>query len=493
MIDLRPTIAPKSDQLNADDLIGQTKTIKITRVALCPEPDQPIAIHFEGDCGKPYKPGKSMRRVLVNVWGTDGNAFVGRKLTLFRDEKVKFGGHPVGGIRISHMSHIGDRDVVMALTMSKTNRAPYTVKPLHDESGAAGVATLADRVVAFKHAVLAAPTVEEKNALRKRAGKLFQDIDADQSVGGDFVTTSSGLDHWFQEQIHQALKNQGAPLARNDRIQASPEKPKRGRKSNAEKAEIAAREAAQQDPTAYTQPESVQASPELQSEPEEASEAEFTPVDASDPDAWMVLAEIDGPAPHGEEYTLLEDEPINGRLPVYLDGAKIGEIGPEDSGSYNAYDRHPESVEEFPGDKPAPVIGETVAANSGPVLTGAFKTFWANFIETEASSWQPIKDALRQLQATQDFKDLTPAEQNAWRRLVGQAIAAKIEAAEFEIDPLDDITAFRLALETWDEAEFVVEMWTSLQETALYKGLAENLQAALSKAVAERISALETA
>lgn len=284
------------------------------------------------------------------------------------------------------------------------------------------------------------------------------------------------------------------PIARAEAPPVSPDKPKRGRKSNAEKAEIAAREAAEAAATSQVPSEPVQAATELQSEPEEASEAEFTPVDASDPNVWMVLAEIDGPAPHGEEYTLLEDEPINGRLPVYLDGAKIGEIGPEDSGSYNAYDHHPESVEEFPGDKPAPVIGETVAANTGPVLTGAFKTFWANFIETEASSWQPIKDALRQLQATQDFKDLTPAEQNAWRRLVGQAIAAaKIEAAEFEIDPLDDITAFRLALETWDEAEFVVEMWSALQETALYKGLAENLQAALSKAVAERISALETA
>lgn len=130
MTDLSQTIAPKSDQLNADDLIGGiTKTIRITKVSLSSTPDQPIAINFEGDNGKPYKPCKSMRRVLVQVWGKDGNSYIGRSLTLFRDDKVKFGGLDVGGIRISHMSHI-DSPVTMALTATKASRKPYTVKPL---------------------------------------------------------------------------------------------------------------------------------------------------------------------------------------------------------------------------------------------------------------------------------------------------------------------------------------------------------------------------
>jgi hypothetical protein len=38
----------------------------------------------------------------------------------------------VGGIRISHMSHI-DRDVVMALTEKKGSKKPFTVKPLKME------------------------------------------------------------------------------------------------------------------------------------------------------------------------------------------------------------------------------------------------------------------------------------------------------------------------------------------------------------------------
>jgi hypothetical protein len=128
MIDLRGTIKPKSDQLNADDLIGGPVTIRITGVSVG-EGDQPVSISFEGDGGKPFKPGKSMRRVLVNLWGPDGAAYVGRFLTLYRDEQVLFGGVEVGGIRISHMSHL-QRETTMALTATKAKRKPFTVKPL---------------------------------------------------------------------------------------------------------------------------------------------------------------------------------------------------------------------------------------------------------------------------------------------------------------------------------------------------------------------------
>jgi hypothetical protein len=128
MIDLRGTIKPKSDQLNADDLIGGPVTIRITGVSVG-EGDQPVSISFEGDGGKPFKPGKSMRRVLVNLWRPDGETYVGRSLTIYRDEQVLFGGVEVGGIRISHMSHL-QRETTMALTASKAKRKPFIVKPL---------------------------------------------------------------------------------------------------------------------------------------------------------------------------------------------------------------------------------------------------------------------------------------------------------------------------------------------------------------------------
>ena len=128
MTNMLSTIIPKTDQQNADMLIGGPRTIKISKISIATG-DQPVALHFEGDDDKPYKPCKSMRRVLVTVWGEDGNAYVGRSLTLYCDIKVTFGGAAVGGIRISHMSHI-DKPVTILLTASKANKKPFTVQPL---------------------------------------------------------------------------------------------------------------------------------------------------------------------------------------------------------------------------------------------------------------------------------------------------------------------------------------------------------------------------
>lgn len=129
MTDILKTIEPKSDQLNADDFMaGQTKTITVTGVSTS-SGEQPVSISFDGDNGKPYKPCKSMRRVLVHTWGADAKKWAGRKMTLFCDPKVKFAGQEVGGIRISHVSNISAA-MTMALTASKAKRKPYTVKPL---------------------------------------------------------------------------------------------------------------------------------------------------------------------------------------------------------------------------------------------------------------------------------------------------------------------------------------------------------------------------
>lgn len=132
MIDMRATIIPKSDQINADDLIGGPRTITVSKVSLLAAADQPVAIHFEGDGGKPYKPCKSMRRVIVMTWGPDGAAYVGRSMTLYRDEGVAFGGQKVGGIRISHMTHI-TKPITMALTATRGRREGFTVQPLQIE------------------------------------------------------------------------------------------------------------------------------------------------------------------------------------------------------------------------------------------------------------------------------------------------------------------------------------------------------------------------
>ena len=137
MGDMASTIVPKSDQLNSDDLIAGPITIRITGVDIRGGQEQPISIHYEGDAGKPYKPCKSMCRVMVTAWGSDSKAYVGRSMTLYRDPAVKWAGMEVGGIRISHMSDIED-SMTMALTVTRSNRKPFTVKPLPANQRAAG-------------------------------------------------------------------------------------------------------------------------------------------------------------------------------------------------------------------------------------------------------------------------------------------------------------------------------------------------------------------
>jgi len=127
MVDLSQTIAPKSDQLTADDLASGPITVTITAVT-AGEADQPVNISI-GRGHKPFRPCKSMRRVLVQVWGNEGTTYVGKSFTLYRDANVKFGGASVGGIRISHMSHI-EKQVQLSLISTKGKRALFTVKPL---------------------------------------------------------------------------------------------------------------------------------------------------------------------------------------------------------------------------------------------------------------------------------------------------------------------------------------------------------------------------
>jgi len=128
MKDLTKTIEAKSDQLNADDLFAGSINITITELKLLAG-DQPVAIHYNNDNGKPWKPCKSMRRVMVNAWGSDGNKYIGKSMTLFRDDTVKYAGQNVGGIRISHMSDIKS-SFTISLTASSKSKKPYTVKLL---------------------------------------------------------------------------------------------------------------------------------------------------------------------------------------------------------------------------------------------------------------------------------------------------------------------------------------------------------------------------
>lgn len=193
MTDVGATIAPRSDQLNSDDLISGPITIKITGVSPG-NSEQPINIHYEGDGGKPYKPGKSMRRVMVNFWGRDGKSYVGRSLTLFRDPTIRFGGIAVGGIRISHMSDIG-HDETMALTQTRGSKKEFTVKPLVSGQGDDGAADMAADLIRRAEALRGdaaglAELAAKEGIIKRRAWLLDASPALSAKVDAAFVATT---------------------------------------------------------------------------------------------------------------------------------------------------------------------------------------------------------------------------------------------------------------------------------------------------------------
>jgi len=118
---LQKAMAPKSDQLNADDLVAGSMTININRVKVNASGEQLVSIFYEGDNGKPWKPSKGMMRIMAYAYTDDPDNWVGKTVVLYRKEDVRFGKDVVGGIRISHMSHI-DKPFKAVVTVSRGKR-----------------------------------------------------------------------------------------------------------------------------------------------------------------------------------------------------------------------------------------------------------------------------------------------------------------------------------------------------------------------------------
>lgn len=131
-MDISSTTEAKSDQQNADDYMAGPKTVTVDRVTKGGS-DQPVEIHLVEFPGKPFKPSKTCRRVLVACWGADASQYAGRRMELYRDPEVKWAGEPVGGIRISKLSHI-DKAVSIALTVTRGQRKAHKIQPLAESA-----------------------------------------------------------------------------------------------------------------------------------------------------------------------------------------------------------------------------------------------------------------------------------------------------------------------------------------------------------------------
>ena len=162
--DMTAALAPKSDQINSEDLVGRTMTVTITGVDIRPGQEQPIAMSLAGT-DKVFRPCKTTARLIVAGWGPDASKYAGRQITLYRDPSVKWGGVAIGGIRISHMSDL-DAPLVMALAENKKNRKVHTVQPLKIEKQQASADSLT--LDAARDLIEQAPDMDSLGAVWKR-------------------------------------------------------------------------------------------------------------------------------------------------------------------------------------------------------------------------------------------------------------------------------------------------------------------------------------
>lgn len=196
MNDMRAVLMPKSDQINADDLVGGPITITIREVRITAGQEQPVSIYFEGS-DKAFRPCKTMGRALMEMWGPDAGKYIGHSLTLYRDPTVKFGKDAVGGVRISHATGITERKVMM-LTATRGQRKPHAVLPLEmnvaNDTVSPNVLTI-DRARAEIEAAASLDelkTVWSRKAMAPHRTELQGDLDARKAALADSPNAEEG-------------------------------------------------------------------------------------------------------------------------------------------------------------------------------------------------------------------------------------------------------------------------------------------------------------
>lgn len=165
MNDMDAVTEAKSDQINADDLLGgKMLTATIDSVVVRPGTEQPITVHLVGH-DKVFRPCKTVARVMKAAWGLNSKEYVGRQLQLWRDPDVTWAGIKVGGLRIRAISHI-DSPLVLALQENKKSKKMTTIQPLQVQRQVASADALT--LDAARDLIEQAPDMDALGAVWKR-------------------------------------------------------------------------------------------------------------------------------------------------------------------------------------------------------------------------------------------------------------------------------------------------------------------------------------
>lgn len=182
---MKITAEPRSDQWNADDFIGGPRTFTVAG-AKVGKAEQKYDIELVGE-QRVWRPPLTVIRILLSAWGDESDEWVGKRVTLILDPDVPFGPQKVGGVRISHLSHI-DGELRLASTKKRGKREPVIIQPLTTDP------TVVEKAVAAIRNAATIPELDKIGAHAERvgiSGEVRDAIDtrraeleaADQSVG----------------------------------------------------------------------------------------------------------------------------------------------------------------------------------------------------------------------------------------------------------------------------------------------------------------------
>lgn len=192
-MDITDALAPNSDQLDAIELVTpRTFTIAPGGRLAMRERKTVAEIALEG-FPRVWRPSKGMLDVLARCWGSDAKQWVGRSVTLYNDPDVMFGKDRVGGVRISHMSHI-DGVQSVPIRAAGRGRAPklWKVEPLEDVPVAPQQASSSDDITRALNAIDTATDASKLDAIEKHAASLG--IDQTPEIQSALITKRGELE-----------------------------------------------------------------------------------------------------------------------------------------------------------------------------------------------------------------------------------------------------------------------------------------------------------
>ena len=134
-MNIREFVKIKSDRLNFEDFIMGSQEFTISKLGRkVDQGNVRLLMIFEGRESTPYWVPKGMVKCLSNPegWGeSEFSEWIGRKVRLFGEPTVVYAGKELGGIRISHISHIA-APYSTKITERRGVRIDYVISPLEE-------------------------------------------------------------------------------------------------------------------------------------------------------------------------------------------------------------------------------------------------------------------------------------------------------------------------------------------------------------------------